>query len=47
MQYNIEIQYKSGAYKLERMWKGDYLFQQAITWTWIGFYKIKKVYWRI
>jgi len=40
MQYNIEIQYiKSGAYKLEIMWKGDYLFQQAITWTWIGFWK--------
>jgi len=21
----------SGVYKLERMWKGDYVFQQAIT----------------
>jgi len=29
----------SGAYKLERMWKGDYVFQQAITSTWIGFWK--------
>jgi len=26
LQY-IEMQYKSGAYKLERMWKGDYVFQ--------------------
>jgi len=33
---------KSGVYELRNIWKGDNIFQQAITWKWRGFRKNKK-----
>jgi len=30
---------KSGVYEIENIWKGDNIFQQAITWKWRGFRK--------